>query len=133
MNSSAVVPPKPKGLRRHMRAFANSWAGLRNAFRTEAAVRQEVLGLIVLIPLSLMLPVSTLEHLLLVVFMLQVLLMELVNTAIEATVDRISLELHPLAGHAKDLGSAAVLVSLIMAVLCWIVIGTPVFLQWWRR
>jgi diacylglycerol kinase (ATP) len=75
-------------------------------------------------------PVTTIERLILVLSVLHVLAVELLNSAIEATVDRISIERHPLAGQAKDMGSAAVLVSLAMAALCWVVIAAPLLGPW---
>lgn len=114
------------------RAFQNTLTGLRHASVHEAAVRQELIALVVLIPVSVLLPVSAVEHLILVLSMLLVLLVELLNTAVEATVDRISLDRHPLSGHAKDLGSAAVFISLCMSVLSWVVIAGPVVLRWAR-
>jgi diacylglycerol kinase (ATP) len=118
------------GLRRLVNASRNSLAGLRHALAHEAAMRQEMLGCIVLTPIALLLPVPTLELLLLVLSMLLVLLTEFVNSAIEATIDRISLERHPLSGRAKDLGSAAVATALLMTALAWIVIAGPVLLRW---
>lgn len=115
------------------RAFINTLAGLRHASVHEAAVREEIFALLILVPVSLLLPVSALEHLILVLGMLLVLLVELLNTAVEATVDRISLDRHPLSGHAKDLGSAAVFISLCMSLLSWIVIAGPVLLRWVRQ
>jgi diacylglycerol kinase (ATP) len=118
------------GLERLLNALRYSWAGLRHAARSEAAFREELAAAAVLAPASLALPVSRVEHLLLVLALLFILLVELVNTAIEAVVDRVSLELHPLAGTAKDLGSAAVLTSLVMGGLCWAVIAGPVAYRW---
>jgi diacylglycerol kinase (ATP) len=86
-----------------------------------------------LVPLATLLPVSRLERLLLVLSMLLVVLAELFNSAIEAAIDRISFDRHPLSGRAKDLGSAAVAVALLMSALCWLVIAGPVLLQWWSR
>ena len=86
-----------------------------------------------LIPLAVLLPVSALERLLLVLSMLLVVLTEFLNSAIEAAIDRISLERHPLSGQAKDLGSAAVAVALFMSALCWIVIAGPVAMTWLSR
>lgn len=131
MNGS--TPSKRQaGFGRLWSALQNSGAGLRHALRSEAAVREELALLIVLVPTSLWLPVSTVEHLLLVLVSLLVLLVELLNTAIEATVDRISLDRHPLAALAKDLGSAAVLLSILMMLLTWLVIVGPVAARWWR-
>ena len=121
------------GLARLVSAFRNSIVGFRHAYATEDAFRQELLLLAVGIPLSIALPVTALEHLVLVISMIFVLVVEILNTAIESTVDRISFERHPLAGKAKDLGSSAVLLSLVMTGLCWVVIAGPVVLGWFRR
>ncbi len=82
-----------------------------------------------LVPLALWLPVSPLERLLLIAVLLLVLIVEILNSAVEAAVDRIGLEHHELSGRAKDLGSAAVLLSLLMAALTW---GTVLW-TWWVR
>jgi diacylglycerol kinase (ATP) len=100
-------------------ALRYSIAGFRHATRHEAAFQQEVLVSLLLLPAALLLRVSALERLILVVSMLFVIVVELLNSAIEATVDRISAERHPLAGQAKDMGSAAVFVALVMSLLCW--------------
>ncbi|MBL0172067.1 MAG: diacylglycerol kinase [Gemmatimonadaceae bacterium] len=113
-------------------AFRNSFAGYRHAFASESALREELVAFVILAPLSLALPVSRVEHLMLLLSLILVILVELLNTAIEATVDRISLELHPLAGMAKDLGSASVLTALVMTGICWVMIAGPVVLHWWR-
>jgi diacylglycerol kinase (ATP) len=124
--------PKPSGLRRWLLAFKNSWAGFVVAYRGEAAVRQELWAIALLTPVAIWLPVATVERLILICSAVLVLVVELLNTAIEATVDRISLERHPLAGQAKDLGSAAVLTSLAIAMLCWAVLAGPPLWQWLR-
>lgn len=113
-------------------AFRNSFNGLRHAVRTERAFQQELVTLVILVPVVVMLPVSRVERLILVVVMMLVLVAELFNTSIEATVDRISLERHPLAGLAKDLGSAAVVATILICAVCWLVIAGPVALQWIR-
>lgn len=118
------------GLRRLVNACRYSTAGLRHALRHEAAIRQELLACVVLIPAAVLLPVPAVERLLIVLSMLLVVLTEFLNSAIEAAIDRISLERHPLSGQAKDLGSAAVAVALLMSALCWIVIAGPVMLGW---
>ena len=105
-------------------------AGLRLALEREAAIRQELFACVLLIPAAVLLPVPAVERLLLVLSMLLVLLTEFINSAIEATIDRISLDRHPLSGLAKDLGSAAVAVALLMSALCWIVIAGPVAMRW---
>lgn len=107
------------GLRRLINATRYSAEGLGAAFRHEDAFRQEVVASLVLIPLAIWLGNSGLERALMVCSVLAVLVVELVNSAIEATVDRISLENHRLAKRAKDIGSAAVLVALLNAALVW--------------
>jgi len=101
-----------------------SVAGFRYALKNEASIRQELLALAVLTPVSVALHVSRLEHLVLVVSMLLVLMVEFLNSAIEAAVDRVSLEEHPLAGQAKDLGSAAVFISLLIWGASWAAIDS---------
>ncbi len=110
------------GLRRLLNAFGYSLSGFSSAFRHEDAFRQEVMFAIVLIPLALWLPVpgtGGLGRALMIASVLLVLIVELLNSAIEATVDRISLENHRLAKRAKDIGSAAVFVSLVNVVVVW--------------
>lgn len=117
------------GLKRIANAMRYTASGLRDAFRHEAAFRQELLAFVVLGPVALWLPVSIVERLLLVLLMVLVLVVELLNTAIESIVDRVSMELHPLAGRAKDLGSAAVGISILMSLLAWTVIAGPVLVR----
>jgi len=107
------------GLMRILNALRYSLAGLRAALRHEDAFRQECLLAAVLIPLALFLPVGGAGKALLVGSVLLLLIVELVNSAIEATVDRVSLEHHQLAKRAKDIGSAAVLIALINLALVW--------------
>ena len=101
-------------------ALRYSIAGFRHATRHEAAFQQEVLLFLLLLPAALLLPVPTLDRLVIVLSMLLVIVVELLNSAIEATVDRISFERHPLAGQAKDMGSAAVFLSLLLAGGIWV-------------
>jgi len=108
-----------RGLRRVWDAAGYSAAGLSAAWRGEEAFRQEVLLGIVLAPLALWLGQSSMERLLLICSWLVVMIVEILNTAVEATVDRISDEHHRLSGQAKDLGSAAVFLSLLLAALVW--------------
>ncbi len=96
------------GLRRLMNAFRFSLAGLRGAFAREDAFRQELLMACLLVPAAMFLGDSRIEKTLLIASALLVLIVELLNSALEGTVDRISLERHALAKRAKDLGSAAV-------------------------
>ena len=123
VTDSGESPHKGKpGLVRVRNALFYSLAGLAAAFRHEAAFRLEVLLAVVLIPLALLLPVSGLGKALLIAAVLLTLIVELVNAAVEAVVDRISLENHPLAKRAKDIGSAAVFVSLINAATVWLLV-----------
>lgn len=111
--------PNGSGIARIFKATQCSIAGLRQAWQHEAAFRQElVLGLI-LFPFSFWLAESGFEWGILVASLLLVLIVELVNSAIEAAIDRIGLERHPLSGRAKDLGSAAVTLSLLIVVCIW--------------
>jgi len=113
---------KPRGFLRLFRALGASWLGLVGAFREEAAFRQELAISVVVIPLGLWLGHTGIERALLVAPMLLVLVVELVNSAIEATVDRIGLERHTLAGLAKDIGSAAVFMSFVLLVVVWLLV-----------
>lgn len=107
------------GLVRLWNACGYSLAGFRAAFKHEDAFRQETLLAIILIPLALWLPVTPVGKALMIASVLLVIIVELLNSAIEATVDRISLENHDLAKRAKDIGSAAVLVSLCNVIVVW--------------
>lgn len=107
------------GLRRVWNAFHYSLAGLRAALRYEDAFRQEALLAALLIPLACWLPVGGAGRALLIGSVLLVLIVELLNSAVEAAVDRISLENHRLAKRAKDIGSAAVLLALLDVAAVW--------------
>lgn len=107
------------GMRRVVAALGYSIKGLRAAWAHEHAFRQELCLVAPGVVLALFLPVSRLEKLALVAVLLLVLVTELMNSAIEAVVDRVSLAHHPLSGRAKDLGSAAVLLTILIAVLTW--------------
>jgi diacylglycerol kinase (ATP) len=111
-----------KGLSRLWHATIYSWQGLIAGLRTEAALRQEVIGLAVLIPIALWVDVTRAERALLIASLFAVLIVELLNTAIEVVVDRVGEEYHELSGKAKDLASAAVLFSLIAACTIWVLI-----------
>jgi|SRR5579863_449177 len=121
-DSAAVDRYKPRGISRVLRAFGASLTGLAGAFREEAAFRQELALALIVIPLGLWLGHSGIERALLVAPMLLVLVVELLNSAIEATVDRISFEHHALAGLAKDIGSAAVLMSFVLLLAVWLLV-----------
>lgn len=113
-------PHKGKtGLTRLWNALGYSLAGFRAAYKHEDAFRQEIHLAVVLIPLALWLPASHIGKALMIGSVLLVIIIELLNSAIEATVDRISLDNHILAKRAKDIGSSAVLVSLINVVIVW--------------
>jgi diacylglycerol kinase (ATP) len=107
------------GLQRVWNALHYSLAGLRAAFTCEDAFRQEALLAALLIPASFFLPVSGVGRALMIASVLLVLIVELLNSAIEAAVDRVSLDRHHLSKRAKDIGSAAVLLALINVVLVW--------------
>lgn len=124
MDSGQIESPhKGKtGLRRIWNALFYSFDGLKAAYRHEDAFRQEVWLAVVLIPLALFLPASGTGKALMIASVLVVLIVELLNSAVEATVDRVSLEHHRLAKRAKDIGSAAVLFSLINVAVVWILV-----------
>jgi diacylglycerol kinase (ATP) len=113
---------KLQGMGRMLRAFGSSAKGLVGAFREEQAFRQELLFACIALPLGLWLGHSGIERALLVAPVLLILIVELLNSAIEATVDRIGLERHELAGLAKDIGSAAVLLSIILLGVVWLLV-----------
>lgn len=113
------MKPGRTGLSRVMHAANYSWQGLKAAFKHEAAFRQELALVVILVPLAIWLTSDAVELSLLIGSLLLVLIVELVNSAIEAIVDRFGGEQHELSGRAKDIGSAAVLVSLINVGLIW--------------
>jgi diacylglycerol kinase (ATP) len=110
------------GLDRILHAAGYSWAGLRSAYRNESAFRQEAWLAVVALPLAGWLGRHWIEILLLAGSVWMVLIVELLNSAVEAVVDRVSFEHHELAGRAKDYGSAAVLLTLLMAGVIWLTI-----------
>ncbi|MCW8995237.1 MAG: diacylglycerol kinase [Psychromonas sp.] len=111
---------KNSGLKRIILATGYSLKGLKSTFKHEAAFRQELLLAAVLIPVACYLDVSQIERLLLIAPIFLVMITEIINSAIEAVVDRIGSEHHELAGRAKDMGSAAVLVALILTAYIWL-------------
>ena len=113
---------KLHGAGRLLRAFVSSKRGFAGCFREEEAFRQELLFACVALPLALWLGRSGIERALLAAPVLLILIIELLNSAIEATVDRIGLERHALAGLAKDIGSAAVLMSLFLLGVVWMLV-----------
>ena len=115
-----------RGLKRILPAVFYALDGLKSAWKTEHAFRQELAVVIPGIVVALFCPVTALEKLMLIGVLVLVLIVELINSAIEATVDRVSLERHPLSKNAKDLGSAAVFLALLFAAAAWLVILMPV-------
>jgi diacylglycerol kinase (ATP) len=113
------MKPGKTGLRRLLDATGYSMQGIGAIWRNEAAFRQEVVLVLVLLPLSFFLAVDALQWLLLVAPLVLVLVVELLNSAIESVVDRIGHESHELSGRAKDMGSAAVLFCLVLIALSW--------------
>ena len=107
------------GLRRVWNAFFYSMAGFAAAFKHEDAFRQEAILAVILIPLAFIFSASNVNRALMIASVLLVLIVELLNSALEATVDRVSIENHPLAKRAKDIGSAAVFVALLNTAIVW--------------
>ena len=123
MDRNLESPHKGKtGLRRIWNALFYSVDGFVAAFKHEDAFRQEALLALVLIPAALFMPTSGVGKALMIASVLLVLVVELLNSAVEAAVDRISLENHRLAKRAKDIGSAAVLVALVNVVIVWVLV-----------
>ena len=118
-----MLPRSPykgtSGVQRILNATSYSLAGFKAAFQNEAAFRQIILINALLIPLSFFMPVSRVEQVLMIVVCLLAIIVELINSAIEAVVDRVSIEQHPLSKNAKDMGSAAQFVALAIIALTW--------------
>lgn len=110
------------GLKRIFTAFRYSLDGFRAAWRNEHAFRQEVSVFVVGVVIALLLKVSAFEKLVLIGVLVLILIVELINSAIEAVVDRVSLERHSLSKNAKDFGSAAVLLACLLAIATWAVV-----------
>ncbi|WP_289077675.1 diacylglycerol kinase [uncultured Parasutterella sp.] len=132
-----MTKPQPKdaselkgktGLRRLINATRYSAQGFKAAWKTEDAFRQESVLTVILIPVAVLLPVSLVYKLLLISSVILVLIVEVLNSAIEAVVDRFGGEIHPLSGKAKDLGSAAVFLALTLAIITWVSILADAFL-----
>jgi diacylglycerol kinase (ATP) len=118
------VPMKGRtGIDRIVHAGLNSWNGLRMAYAGESAFRQETWAAVVLLPAAFWLGRGPLEIALLVGAVLLVLIVELLNSAVEAVVDRVSLEWHELSKRAKDIGSAAVLLALLLCASLWVAVA----------
>jgi diacylglycerol kinase (ATP) len=123
-----MAKPGATGLTRIMHAFGYSMKGMRAALRYESAFRQEAGLFVVLLPAAFWLGQSGLQYILLVGSLLLVLIVELLNSAVEAVVDRIGSEHNELAGRAKDMGSAAVFISLVNVFLVWAVVAYTRFM-----
>ena len=119
------MKPGKKGLARWRDAFRYSFQGFRAAYRYEAAFREETWLLVASIPVAIWLGENLFEIAMLIGSVLLVMVIELLNSAIESLTDKVSHEPHPLAGRAKDMGSAAVLVGLVIMALVWIGILWP--------
>lgn len=117
-----------KGITRAWRAMLNSWDGLVFAVREESAFRQELMLAACLLPAALLLAFGDVERLLLVGSVVLVLIVELLNSSVEAAVDRISFEHHGLSKRAKDYGSAAVMLALLMCALVWVTLVAKLLL-----
>jgi len=123
-----VQKPSPKtGIARIVSAFYNSLKGLRSCFQSEAAFRQESILFILLVPVIFLMPVTPLLKLLLFAANTLVLIVELLNSAVEELVDMVSPDYDERAGRAKDIGSAAVLASLVTAAAFWVYALAQVF------
>ena len=116
------------GLKRIFSAFFYSIDGFRAAWKHEHAFRQELMIAVPGIVIALVLPVTRFEKLALIAVLVLVLVVELLNSAIEAVVDRVSLDRHSLSKNAKDLGSAAVMLTFLLALITWAVILAPLFM-----
>ena len=130
MPDSLESPHKGQsGIRRLINAFFYSLSGLTMAFRHESAFRQEIALAVVLIPIACLLPVGAVDRVLLIASVLLVLIVELLNSSVEAAIDRISFDTHRLSKRAKDLGSAAVLVALTALFITWVLLAGPAVLH----
>ncbi|OWS69439.1 diacylglycerol kinase [Polynucleobacter campilacus] len=129
MNTKYHIDQNPhkgnRGLTRAWHAAKNSWCGLVYAFLEESAFRQELCLFLLLTPLALFMPISYLDKALLISSLIMVLVVELLNSSVEAAIDRISFEHHDLSKRAKDFGSAAVMLTLLIALLMWSALCIP--------
>ena len=114
-----------RGVRRLFNAFFYSLSGLRLAFDHESAFRQEIAIAVVLIPIACFLPVGAAERVLLIGSVLLLLIVELLNSSVEAAIDRIGLDTHRFSKRAKDLGSAAVFLTLVLLATTWGLVAGP--------
>ncbi len=108
------------GFQRIVNAAGYSWQGLRAAWQNEAAFRQEAIAAVIAVIVACWLDIDAISRVLMIGSVVLVIIIEIMNSAIEAVVDRIGEERHPLAGRAKDMGSAAVLLAILLALFVWI-------------
>ncbi|MBF0218717.1 MAG: diacylglycerol kinase [Gammaproteobacteria bacterium] len=128
MNDKAAInKPTANGLRHIWQAFGYSRLGLAAAYRYEASFRIELFFGLILLPFAIWLGESGSERALLVLPLFAVLMVELLNSALETLVDRVSIEQHPLSGRAKDIGSAACFVAQMSVVVVWALVLLPRF------
>ncbi|MDF1589624.1 MAG: diacylglycerol kinase [Gammaproteobacteria bacterium] len=113
---------KNTGIKRLFCASLYSWQGFRSALANESAFRQEFVAAVILVVLSLYLDVTGFERLAMISSLALILIVELLNSAIECVVDRVSMDRHTLSGRAKDYGSFAVLITLLIAIATWALI-----------
>lgn len=117
-----MKPANNHGIKRIIRATGFSMKGLKAAWTHEAAFRQELMLAIIMLPIALIVDVTSIEKLFLILTLFIVIIVELLNSAIEAVVDRVGDEIHVLSGQAKDIASAAVFMSLVLCGLSWFII-----------
>ena len=133
MNTKYHIDQNPhkgnRGLTRAWHAAKNSWCGLVYAFMEESAFRQELTLFALLTPVAFFLPISHLDKAILISSLIMVLVVELLNSSVEAAIDRISFEHHDLSKRAKDFGSAAVMLALLIAILLWAAVCIPIVLS----
>jgi diacylglycerol kinase (ATP) len=118
-----------RGLVRALHAAKNSWHGLVFAFKEESAFRQELTLFVLLTPVAALLPVSLFEKAVLICSLVLVMAIELLNSSVEAAIDRISFEHHDLSKRAKDFGSAAVMLALLICFILWVCVCLPLFMK----
>jgi len=124
-------PHKSKsGLVRIWRAFRYSLEGFAAAIRHEHAFRQELMLFVLMLPFALLMQFAAIERALLIASLMLVLIVELLNSAVEAVVDRVSMDNHDLSKRAKDIGSAAVFLSLVLMGTVWLLIAGPAVIRW---
>lgn len=118
-----------KGLKRLILATGYSWQGFKAGWENEEAFRQEVVLAVILIPLALFLDAGTIQTALMIASVILVLIVEILNSAIEALVDLVTTEKHELAGRAKDMGSTAVMLALINVAVVWAIVLYPLYFK----